>query len=122
MYDYPRIPVFSFWYAKVLSVTKKKKCGKMSVLMKWRHLGYFQLLSRVVSPFTVVAEMEVSRQGKMANPQGMKVFAVERHRLSDDFMSFRICVEFNHHHSYLLRNVRLSGVLYSGRHRERLCV
>ena len=57
--------------------------------MKWRHLGHFQLLSRAVSPFTVVAKMEVSPQGEMANPRGMKVFAVERHGLHEDFVYFR---------------------------------
>ena len=36
----------------------------------------------------VMAEMEVSAQDKMANPQGIKVFAVERHGLSEDFVPF----------------------------------
>ena len=35
-----------------------------------------------------MAEMEVSPQEEMANPQGMKVFAVERRGLPEDFMSF----------------------------------
>ena len=35
-----------------------------------------------------MAEMEVSPQGEMANPQGMKVFAVERPRLPEVFVSF----------------------------------
>ena len=34
-----------------------------------------------------MAEMEVSPQ-EMANPQGMQVFAVERHGLPEDFVSF----------------------------------
>ena len=67
----------------------KIKCGLMSASMKWRHLGHLQLLSRAAAPFTVVAEMEVSSQGEMANPQGMKVFAVERHGLPEDFVYFR---------------------------------
>ena len=33
-----------------------------------------------------MAEMEVSPQEEMANPQGMKVFAVERHELPEDFV------------------------------------
>ena len=37
-----------------------------------------------------MAEMEVSPQGEMANPQGMKVFAVERHVLPEDFVEMRI--------------------------------
>ena len=35
-----------------------------------------------------MAEMEVSPQDELANPQGMKVFAVERHGLLEDFVSF----------------------------------
>ena len=35
-----------------------------------------------------MAEMEVSPQKEMANPQGMKVFAVERSGLPEDFASF----------------------------------
>ena len=35
-----------------------------------------------------MAEMEVIPQNKMANPQGMKVFAVERQRLPEDFVYF----------------------------------
>ena len=53
--------------------------------MKWRHLGHLQLFSRAVA---VMAEIEVRPQEEMANPQGMKVFAVERHWLPDDFVYF----------------------------------
>ena len=35
-----------------------------------------------------MAEMEVSPLEEMANPQGMKVFAVERLRLPEDFVPF----------------------------------
>ena len=35
-----------------------------------------------------MAEMEVSPQEEMANPQGMKVFAVERPGLPEDFVFF----------------------------------
>ena len=35
-----------------------------------------------------MAEMEVSPQEEMANPQVMKVFAVERPGLPEDFVSF----------------------------------
>ena len=35
-----------------------------------------------------MAEMEVSLQEEVANPQGMKVFAVERPGLPEDFVSF----------------------------------
>ena len=58
----------------------------MSASMKWRYLGYLQLLSKAV--VAAMAEMEVSPQEEMANPQGMKVFAVERPGLPEDFASF----------------------------------
>ena len=35
-----------------------------------------------------MADMEVGPQEEMANPQGMKVFAVERPGLPEDFVSF----------------------------------
>ena len=57
----------------------------MSASMKWRYLGYVQFLSKAVA---AMAEMEVSPQEEMANPQGMKVFAVERPELPDGFVSF----------------------------------
>ena len=57
----------------------------MLASMKWRHLGHLQLFSRVVA---VMAEMRVDPQEEMANPQGMKVFAVERHRLPEDLVPF----------------------------------
>ena len=58
----------------------------MSASMKWRYLGHLQLfLSRAVA---VVAEIEVSPQEEMANPQGIKVLAIERYELPEDFVSF----------------------------------
>ena len=47
--------------------------------------GIFALLSRAVA---VMADMKVSLQEKMANPQGIKVFTVEIHGLSEDFVYF----------------------------------
>ena len=84
--------------------------------MKWRDLGHLQLLLKAVA---AMAEMEVSPQEEMANPQGMKVFAVERHGLPEDFVSFlALCgVQL----TYLCRIGRLSGASYSRRHRESLC-
>ena len=46
---------------------------------------FFKLLSKAVA---AMVEMEVSPQEKIANPQGMKVFAVERPGLPEDFVSF----------------------------------
>ena len=79
----------------------------MSASMKWRYLGYLQLLSKAVA---AMAEMDVSPQEEMANPQGMKVFAVERPGLPEVFVFFLLCVECNRRHSYLLRICRSFGV------------
>ena len=57
----------------------------MVASMKWRYLGYLQLLSKAVA---AMAEIEVSPQEEMANSQGMKVFAAERSGLPEDFVSF----------------------------------
>ena len=57
----------------------------MSASMKWRYLGHLQLLSKTVA---AMAEMEVSPQEEMANLQGLKVFAIERPGLPEDFVSF----------------------------------
>ena len=57
----------------------------MSASMKRRYLGHMQLLSKAVA---AMAEMEVSPQEQMANPKGMKVFAVERPGIPEDFVSF----------------------------------
>ena len=53
--------------------------------MKWRYLGQLQLLARAVA---VMAEMEVSPQEKMANPQGIEVFAVEKPGIPEQFVFF----------------------------------
>ena len=92
----------------------------MSASMKWRYLGYLQLLSKAVA---AMAEMEVSPQEEMANPQGMKVFAAERPGLPEDFVHFpALCgVQSSPLVPYLLRICRLFGVRYSGRHRGRHC-
>ena len=53
--------------------------------MKWRYLGHLRLLSKTVA---TLAEMEVSPQEEMAKPQRIKVFAVERPGLPEDFVYF----------------------------------
>ena len=111
----PRSPFFAFCTPKYFRL---QKCGWMSASTKWRYLGHLQLLSKAAA---AKAEMDVSPQEEMANPQGMKVFAVERPGLSEDFVSFLLCVECNRRHSYLLRICRSFGVRYSGRHRGRHC-
>ena len=57
----------------------------MSASMKWRCLGHLKLLSKAVAG---MAEMEVSPQEEMANPQGMKVFTVKRRGVPEYFVSF----------------------------------
>ena len=57
----------------------------MSASMKVRHLDHLQLLPRAAA---VMAEMEISPQKEMADPQGMKLFTVERHGLLEDFVYF----------------------------------
>ena len=47
----------------------------MSASMKLCYLGYLQVLSKAAA---AMAEMEVSPHEEMANPEGMKVFTVER--------------------------------------------
>ena len=59
----------------------------MLASMKWRYLGHLQLVSKTLAA-TSMAEMKVSPQEEMANPQGLKVYAVERPGLPEDFMSF----------------------------------
>ena len=48
-----------------------------------------------------MAEMEVSPQEEMANPQEIEVFAVERNGLLKISCLFVLCVECNSRHSYL---------------------
>ena len=57
----------------------------MSASVKLRYLGHLQLLSKAVA---AMAEMKVSPQEEMVNPQGMKVFAVETPGLPEYFVSF----------------------------------
>ena len=81
--------------------------------------GPFAALSRAIA---VMAEMEASPQGGMANSQGMKVFAVERPGLPEDYVSFPALRGVELSPLVLCRIGRLSGVrCNSGRHRERLC-
>ena len=68
-------PRFCFLCSKILPVTK------MRLNVCFNEMALF-------GPFAAMAEMEVSPQEKMANPQGMRVFAVERPGLPEDFVSF----------------------------------
>ena len=60
----------------------------MFASIKWHHSGHLQLLPRTVALMTEMAEMEVSPQDEMANPQLMKRIAVERHVFPEYFVSF----------------------------------
>ena len=68
-----------------------------------------------------MAEIEVSPQGEMADQQEMKVFAVERPGLPEDFVYFSALCRVQSSPLVLCRIDRLSGVRYSDGHRERLC-
>ena len=75
-----------------------------------------------------MAEMEVSPQEEMANPQGMKVFAVERPELPEDFVYFSaLCEVQSSPLVFVPKRPIVWGPLHSGRHRksgvyrERLC-
>ena len=79
--------------------------------------GSFAALSKAVA---AMAEMEVSPQ-EMTNPEEMKVFAVERPALPEDFVYFPALCGVQSSPPYLLRICRLFGVRYSGRNRGRHC-
>ena len=72
----------------------------MSASMKWRHLSHLKLLSRAVALIIGMVEMEVSPQEEMADPQVMKVFALEGHGFLKISCLFLLCVECNCRHSY----------------------
>ena len=55
----------------------------MSASIKWRYLGHLRLLLKAVA---IRAEVEINSQEEMANPQGTKLFDVERHGLPEDFV------------------------------------
>ena len=57
----------------------------MSASIKLRYLGHLQPLSKAVA---AMAEVEVSPEKEMGNPQGMKVFAAERPGLPKDCVYF----------------------------------
>ena len=81
---FPDPRVLLFVLQNVAGYENDIKCGWMSASMKWRHLCHLQLSLRAVA---TMAEMEVSPQEGMANPQGMEVFAVERPGLPGESMS-----------------------------------
>ena len=68
-----------------------------------------------------MAEIEVSPQEEMANPQGMKVFAVERPGLPEDFVYFPAQCGVQSSPLVFAPNLPLFGFRYSGRHRGRHC-
>ena len=51
--------------------------------------GAFSAFLKGCIRFYSSGKIEISPQDEMANPQGMKVFAVERHGLPEHFVSFR---------------------------------
>ena len=51
-------------------------------------MALFEPFAALIKGCSSYGKMEVSPQEKMANPQGIKVFAVERAGLPEDFVSF----------------------------------
>ena len=54
----------------------------------FNEMALFGLFAALIKGCSSYAEMEVSPQEEMANPQGMKVFTVERPGLPEDFVYF----------------------------------
>ena len=61
-----------------------------------------------------MVEMEVSPQEEMANPQGIKVFAVERPGLPEDFVSFPALCGVQSSPLVFAPNLPIVWVRYSG--------
>ena len=74
-----------------------------------------------VALMTGMAEMLVSSQEEMVNRQGMKMFAVERHGLPEDFVYFRVLCGVQSSPLVFAPNRPVVWGRYSGRYRERLC-
>ena len=69
-----------------------------------------------------MAEMEVSPQEEMANQQGIKVFAVERPGLPEDFVSFPAVCEVQSSPLVFAPSLPMVwGPLHSGKHRGKHC-
>ena len=75
-------PRFLLLVSKILPVTK------MRLNVCFNEIALFEPFAALIKGRTAMAEMEVIPQEEMANPQGMKVFAVERPGLPEDFVSF----------------------------------
>ena len=65
-----------------------------------------------------MTEMEVSPQEKITNPQGVKMFAVERHGLPEGFVYFPALCGVQSSPLVFVPN----RLIVFGRHRESLCV
>ena len=68
-----------------------------------------------------MAEMEVSPKEEMADPLGIKLFAVERPGLPEDFVSFPALCGVQSSPLVFAPNLPIVEVRYSGRHRGRHC-
>ena len=97
-----RSPFLVFSTPKYCRLQKYNKILFDVCINEMAPFGQFNLSSRAVPPFTVVAEMDVSPQDEMANPQGMQVFAHQRHGLSETLCIFRA-----------LRGVQSSPVVFA---------
>ena len=57
--------------------------------MKWRYLGYLQLLSKAKHSFTVIARKEVCPRDEIADPPGTAVLPIDRHGFAEGLVPFR---------------------------------
>ena len=67
----------------------KMKYGRMFASMKWRYLGYLQLLSKAKHYFTVMAKKEVCPRDEIADPSGTAMLLIDRHGFAEGLVSFR---------------------------------
>ena len=74
-------PVFCFLYSKILPVTK------MRLNVCFNEMALFGLFAALIKGCSSYGR-NGGRPQEMANPQRMKVFAVERPGLPEDFVSF----------------------------------
>ena len=86
---------------------KRQQLGKITALVSDYDMIFHPTFKAVrahitVSPLTVMAEVDVSPQDGVANPQGMKMFAVDRYELPEDFVYFRILCGTSMHLSPLV--------------------
>ena len=88
----------------------------------FNEMAPFGPFAALIKDCSSYGRMGVSPQEEMANPQGMKVFAVERPGLPEDFVSFPALCGVQSSPLVFAPNLPFVRVRYnSGRHRGRGC-